>query len=93
LIPKKARIPAPFQRPSIELSHHGKTWQEVPARLIQSGDIIAGFGKVGAIYENLADDTLVQIFCENAVAQEVVCFDPEDVVRVFGLPRADNVSD
>lgn len=42
-------IPAPFQRPSISINHHGKRWQRMRADAVREGDMVVGIGKVGTI--------------------------------------------
>ena len=39
-------IPAPFRRPSISISHHGRTWQPCRAGDVQVGDTVPGVGLV-----------------------------------------------
>lgn len=39
-------IPQPFQRARIEINHHGKTWQDVRAEVIEPGDMVVSVGRV-----------------------------------------------
>lgn len=88
MLPKKARLPKPFQRPAVEVGGgHNKRWQEIPASKLMSGDLIASFGLVTDIYSILADDELVQVRVENSISNEVTAFAPDDVLKVFGPPR------
>lgn len=40
--------PKPFQRPSVDLTHHGRDWQHVFPGNLQPGDIVAGIGMIDA---------------------------------------------
>lgn len=47
MIPRTQRvIPAAFQRPRIDISHHGRTWQQVSAEDVAVGDTVPGVGLV-----------------------------------------------
>lgn len=49
-VPKMRRvIPAPFRRPRIAISHHGKTWQVKLAAQVLPGDILPDVGKVALV--------------------------------------------
>lgn len=39
-------IPAPFRRPSIHVSHHGRTWQPCKAEDVELGDTVPDVGLV-----------------------------------------------
>lgn len=39
-------IPRPFQRPRIDISHHGKTWQRKPVSEVRPGDMVPDVGRV-----------------------------------------------
>jgi hypothetical protein len=46
-VPKMRRvIPAPFQRPSIHIDHHGKTWQRKLVTALKAGDIVPDVGRL-----------------------------------------------
>jgi len=47
LIPRTQRvIPPAFQRPRIDISHHGRTWQRVAVERVERGDTVPGVGTV-----------------------------------------------
>jgi hypothetical protein len=39
-------FPRPYKSPRIELDHHEKSWQDLPASQVRKGDMIAGRGLV-----------------------------------------------
>lgn len=54
----RRKIPAPFTRPSITVGggaspQERRDWKVVPARDIQTGDIIPGVGRVSDVHEDL----------------------------------------
>lgn len=40
------RKPAPFQRPGIDIGHHGREWKDVLGNTLRRGDIVAGKGLI-----------------------------------------------
>ena len=53
--------PAPFQRPSIDLGRHGRSWQEVPVSSLNLQDIVANFGQVVRITPHEAEKDVVYL--------------------------------
>jgi hypothetical protein len=48
-LPGRHRVtPRPFQRTSIDISHHGKAWSDVLPAYLSEGDIIQDLGRVEA---------------------------------------------
>lgn len=51
-------IPPPFQRPSVRGGSHGKTWRNVKADQVRTGDIIPDLGRVIDVREVLYRETI-----------------------------------
>ncbi len=52
----RRKLPAPFQRPSITVGaarEIKRTWKDVAVVDLREGDVIAGFGKIASIEENV----------------------------------------
>jgi hypothetical protein len=50
---RKRVIPAPFQRPRIEIGHHGRTWKLVLASQVREGDIVPDIGRIVSAQERI----------------------------------------
>jgi len=76
------RKPAPFQRPGIDVGHHGREWKDVAASELCEGDIVADCGLVVGVerIEQDADDWFIQIDYLNTSS---ISAEPYDIVKAF----------
>jgi hypothetical protein len=84
-IPSTRRvIPAPFRRPSINIDHHGKTWQLCRAELVEPGDTVPDVGVVASAEQVTRYETVAGV-PDVAVGMKVILTGKGGVVRSFGL--------
>lgn len=76
-MPGASNPPKPFQRPGIRISTEKRDWKEVPASLIESGDIVRGMGEA---VEVDTDRPGVTIVWKNGTRS---IYDAGDVVTAF----------
>lgn len=73
-----AHKPKPFQRPGIDIGHHGRAWLKVRAGFLKSGDTVQSLGLVTAVTHRDAGAVFVDFFSgewrEFAVQDEVQAF-------------------
>jgi hypothetical protein len=83
VVDKRGRkIPKPFQRPAINLDHHGKVWQTVAVESVRVDDIMTGLGRVRDV---LVGTHVVGVLVGDR--HDPAWFDSDQQVRVFGVPR------
>lgn len=77
----------PFQRDSVELSSHGKLWQDVAADQIREDDILAGVnaGKVRAVKRSARAGSDVYVWAGESEVYKKYQHDQQ--VRLFGPAR------
>jgi hypothetical protein len=88
-------IPAPFRRPSINISHHGRTWQPCRAEEIVPGDTVPGVGVVASAepvtrYEAVAGVPDVAIGVKviiTGISGISQAFDPAEQLQAHRLER------
>lgn len=74
----KVRVKPPaFQRDSVDLGRHGRTWQTLEASELEAGDIIKGSGLVEYVSSTEAEVTV------GLVWRAVVQYKPDDKVEAF----------
>ena len=74
----KVRVKPPaFQRDSIGLGRHGRTWQTLEARELEAGDIIKGAGLAQTVQVD-ADGVEVQL-----LMGDTVIYRPDQRVEAF----------
>ena len=54
-------IPEPFRRDRIDISHHGKAWQECRADEVCEGDIVPEVGRVKSVDHHIRYETVAGI--------------------------------
>jgi hypothetical protein len=84
-------IPKPFQRPRIDIEHHGKSWQNASASQVQEGDLVVDHGRIAEVIPHIVreevngvPDVAVadRIALINPLGEALIC-DPADRLRVF----------
>lgn len=75
------RKPKKFVRPSVDLDHHGKVWQDMRAEQVRVGDVVTNFGQVAEVMHT--GHGIRHVSVAGASSLRV----PDSVLRVFGPPR------
>jgi hypothetical protein len=88
-------IPAPFRRPSINITHHGRQWMPCRAELVEVGDTVPDVGRV--VHRELVNryETIAGV-PDVAVGVKVIltgaggirrAFDPQEQIRAHRHPE------
>lgn len=84
------KLPAPFQRPSIDLDRPTRRWRHVYAYQVTEGDIVRGFGIVSSTLLQSVSGVPIQVWLSNDVAGTLLTAGDMDVLYAFTNDHPDS---